>query len=249
MFVKCATIRLIASLDSMTYSLQSGIGEKCYSNIFTAKLAFSLMGEGLLNSPDQACWDFPRLWHPSSWERQFLRCIQQIPLPDLESLTRCFCWSCHRTGVPGTSAEVSRVEIELFQLPLRERERQARGGDDSLASSGRAKARTSLHSKPLRTDNWPVKGLYAEDECLSADWFHSVLPFEWQVLLWEQERNTRSNDGGGFWERKKSGMEKLCNLTVATADVQVRIHIWNFSLPGSKHAEGALNRNSGYGTT
>lgn len=50
-----ATIRLIASLDSMTYSLQSGTGEKCYSNIFTGNLAFALMGEGLLNSPGLAC--------------------------------------------------------------------------------------------------------------------------------------------------------------------------------------------------
>lgn len=44
-------------------------------------------------------------------------------------------------------------------------------------------------------------------------------------------------------------MEKTCNLTVATEDVQVRIHIWNFSLPASKHAERALNINSGYRTT
>lgn len=210
MFVKRATIRLIASLDSMTYSLQSGTGEKCYSNIFTGKLAFSLMGEGLLNSPGRACWDSPQLWHPGSWERQFLRCIQQIPLPDLESLTRCFYWSCHSTGVPGTSAEVSHLEIELFPLPLEEREKQAQGGDNSLASSGRARARTSLHPKPLRTDNWPAKGLYAEDECLPADWFHSVLPFEWQVLLWEQERSATPDPamGVGFGGGRKLGWKR-----------------------------------------
>lgn len=53
------------------------------------------------------------------------------------------------------------------------------------------------------------------------------------------------------WGRKKTRVEKPCNMTVAMkeTDIQSRIHIWNCFLPTSKHAEGALNLSSGYKTT
>lgn len=53
------------------------------------------------------------------------------------------------------------------------------------------------------------------------------------------------------WGRKKTRVEKPCNMTVAIkeADIQSRIHIWNCFLSTSKHAEGALNLSSGYETT
>jgi len=57
--------------------------------------------------------------------------------------------------------------------------------------------------------------------------------------------------GVGFWGRRKTGVEKPCNLTIAIkeVDVQSGIHIWNCSLPTSKYVEGALNISSGYRTT
>lgn len=83
MFVKSATIRLIASLDSMTYSSQSGTGEKCDSNIFTDKLAFAFTREGLHNNSGPACLeslpscDTPFLRSLEGDGRQILRGIHQ----------------------------------------------------------------------------------------------------------------------------------------------------------------------------
>lgn len=85
-------IRLIASLDSMTYSLQSGTGKNGIQ-ISSQQAGICIYGRG---TAQQSWLDMsslsPHLWHSVSeeLERQFMRSIQEIPLPDLESLTRPF---------------------------------------------------------------------------------------------------------------------------------------------------------------
>lgn len=147
MFVKSATIRLIASLDSMTYSLQSGTGEKCYSNIFTGKLAFAFTGEGLHNSPSLACLIFlpscgtpvpeelERSWKDSFWgafNKDLCLILKVWPNPsngpatERESLARLLechmlwlsCSDCHQEKGKDKPREVMTLQQAVAELGL-----------------------------------------------------------------------------------------------------------------------------------
>lgn len=237
----------------MTYSSQSGTGEKCYSNIFTGKLAFAFTGEGLLNSSGPACLiPLPSCDTPVPEKDSFsgalnkYLCLILKVWPDVsnclaikrESLARLLechtlqssCSDCHQEKGKDKPREVMILQPAVAELGL----------------------------GPLSTPKHWEQITDQRKDCTQRMSACLLIDFTVYFLLNTRSSSgsrkgtlTRSNHRGGFWGRKKTGAEKPCNLTVAIeeADVQSRVHIWNCSLPASKHAEGALNISSGYGTT
>lgn len=131
----------------------------------------------------------PQLWHPIPEELG--RSWKMVSEGDS---TKTSAWCCRSDQTWSLERESLVCLLECHMLVGCSDCHQAMGKDkprevmifqQPVAEQGLGPFSTSKH----RTGYWPRKGLHTADDCLCADWFHSVLPFEGQVLPWEQERS------------------------------------------------------------